>query len=77
MNKLYSAAEKEGIALLLNAHKDRRKSIQPSIICGLEELKATGVLGNLGKFCEKTITESSNLDFDPKGLGKIPLAHII
>ena len=35
MNKLNSAAEKAGIALLLNAHKDRRKSIQPAIICAI------------------------------------------
>ena len=66
MNKIDIAAEKAAVALLLNAHKNRRKSIQPAIICGLEELKATGVLGNLGKFCEKTITQLSNLDFDPQ-----------
>jgi putative phosphoesterase len=66
MNKIDSAAEKAGVDLLLNAHKKRRKSIQPAIICGLEELKATGVLGNLGKLCEKTITDPSNPDFDPQ-----------
>jgi CHAD domain-containing protein len=66
MNKLDSAAEKAGVALLLNAHKDHRKSIQPTIICGLEKLKSTDVLENLGKLCEKTNTERSNLDFDPQ-----------
>jgi putative phosphoesterase len=66
MKKLNSEAEKAGIALLLNGHKNRRKGIQPSIICGMEELKATGVLANLGKFCERTITESSNFDFYPQ-----------
>jgi putative phosphoesterase len=65
MNKLDSAAEKEGLALLLNAHKDCRKSIQPTIICGLEELIANGVLMDLDKFCEKTIIEPSKA-FDPE-----------
>src|SRR5665647_3666572 len=59
LDKLDSAAEKAGMDFLLNAHKDRRKNIQPAIICGLEELKATGVLRDLRKFCEKTITEPS------------------
>ena len=66
MNKLDSAAEKAGVALLLKAHKDRRKSIQPTIVCGLEELKTIGILGDLVKFFEKTITEPSNLAFDPQ-----------
>jgi putative phosphoesterase len=76
MNKLDSEAAKVGVALLLNAHKDRRESIQPAIICGLEELKATGTLGNLGKFCEKTILEPSNLDFDPQKVLEKSLWHI-
>jgi putative phosphoesterase len=66
MDKLDSPAEKADVDLLLKAHKKRRKSIQPTIVCGLKELKATDVLGNLGKFCEKTITEPSNPAFDPQ-----------
>jgi putative phosphoesterase len=65
MDKLDFEAEKIGVDLLLNGHKDRRKSIQPVIICRLEELKATGVLRDLGKFCEKTIIEPSQ-DFNPE-----------
>ena len=65
MDKLDSGAEKAGMDLLLNAHKDHRKSIQPAIICGLEELKTTGFLGDLSKFCEKTVIEPSNA-FDPE-----------
>ncbi len=75
MNKLNSAVEKEGIALLLNAHKDRRKSIQPAIICGLEDLKATGVLRDLDKFCEKTIIEPSKA-FDPEKVLEKAFWHI-
>lgn len=66
MDRLDSPAEKAGVDLLLKAHKKRRKSIQPTIVCGLEELRATDVLGDLGKFCEKTITDPSNPAFDPQ-----------
>ncbi len=44
VDKTESSVEKTGVNLLIEAHKDHRKSIQPAIIYGLEELKATDVL---------------------------------
>jgi len=71
MDKLDSTTEKAGVGLLLKAHKDRRKSIQPAVVSGLEKLKATDVLQDLHKFCEQTITEQTRETFDPqKVLGK-------
>ena len=66
MEKLDSKAEKAGLAVLVKAHKDRRNSIQPSVVSGLEELKATDVLEELRKFCEKTIKEQSEESFNPQ-----------
>jgi putative phosphoesterase len=70
IDKLDSGAEETGVDILLNAHKDRRKSIQPAIICGLEELKTTGVLRDLRKFCEKTVIEPSKTFDSEKVLEK-------
>ena len=66
MSKMGSATEKAGVDLLLKAHRDRRKNIQPEVVNGLEELKSTDVLGDLGRFCEKTVMEQSTevLDTD-------------
>jgi len=66
MDKLSSATEKIGVGLLLKAHRDRRKSIQPTVISGLEELEANDVLGELGRFCEQAVTKQSNNVFDPQ-----------
>ncbi len=66
IDKLGPTADRAGLDLLLKAHRDRRKSIQPAVVNGLEELKSTDVLGALGKFCEQTITELSNEVFYPQ-----------
>lgn len=66
MEKLNSTAEKEGLDALVNAHKDQRNSIQPTVVGGLEELKATDVLEELRKFCEKTVAEQTKDAFDPQ-----------
>ncbi len=66
MKKLGSAAEKAGVNLLLKNHKTRRKSIQPSVVKGLDELKASDVLEDLRAFCRQTIEEQLNEVFDPK-----------
>ncbi len=70
MDSIDSVAEKACVNMLIKAHKDHRKSIQPAIICGLEELKATDVLEDLGKFCEKSIIEPSKAIDPEKVLGK-------
>ena len=66
MKNLSSASEKAGMNILLKAHKDSRKSIQPSVVKGLDELKASDILEDLRNFCEQTIGEQSNQFFDPK-----------
>ncbi len=66
MKKLESTAEKAGVDILLKDHKDRRKSIQPSVVGGLEKLKATDVLEDIRNCCEQTITEQPKETFNPK-----------
>ncbi|MGD0203182.1 MAG: YfcE family phosphodiesterase [Candidatus Bathyarchaeia archaeon] len=62
--KLKSPAEKACLETLLKDHKDRRKSIQSSVVSGLEKLEASDILEDIRKFCEQTITEQSNATFD-------------
>jgi putative phosphoesterase len=60
------AREKTGVDLLLKRQKDRRKSVQSSVVSGLEKLMATGVLGDVRKFCDQTIKQQANATFDPQ-----------
>ena len=62
--KLKSTTEKACVETLLKDHKDRRKSIQSSVVSGLEKLEASDILQDIRKFCEQTITEQSNATFD-------------
>ena len=62
--KLKSPTEKACLETLLKDHKDRRKSIQSSVVSGLEKLEASDILQDIRKFCEQTITEQSNATFD-------------
>ena len=64
MDNLGSATEKAGVELLLKAHKDRRKSVQPAVVGGLDELEATDVLESLRKSCEEASTRQNILEFD-------------
>jgi putative phosphoesterase len=66
IEKLGPMAEKAGLAVLVKAHKDRRDSIQPSLVSGLDELKATDVLEELRKFCEKIVKEQLGESFNPE-----------
>ncbi len=66
MQKLELDAERTGIESLVKSHKDQRRSIQPSIVSGLEQLKESDILGDMQKFCEQSIEEQSNELFDPK-----------
>ncbi len=59
-----SLAEKASVGSLLKDHKNRRKSIQPSVVKGLEELKTADVLENLRIFCEKTTNDKSTTAFN-------------
>jgi CHAD domain-containing protein len=60
MDKLGSEAEKAGVGLLLKAHMNCRKRVQPAVVSGLDELKETDVLDSLREFCEENIKEQSN-----------------
>jgi putative phosphoesterase len=62
---LKPATEKTGVNLLLKHHKDQRKSVQSSVVNGLEKLMATGVLRDVRKFCDQTVKQA-NATFDPK-----------
>ena len=64
MEKLVSAAEKAYLSILLENHKEQRKSVQPLVDSELEELKTTDVLGELRHFCEKTIKQQSKEAFN-------------
>ncbi len=64
--KLDSATEKVCIDVLLKSHRERRKSVQPSVEAGLEELKATDVLEDLHQSCEQIIKERAMEVFNPQ-----------
>jgi putative phosphoesterase len=66
MKKIASTAEKAYVDMLVKDHRERRNSIQSIAVNGLEELKATDVLNNLGKSCEKIITEQTEESFEPQ-----------
>jgi len=63
---LKPATEKTSVDLLLKHHKDQRKSVQSSVVNGLEKLMATGVLRDVRKFCDQTIKQQANATFDPQ-----------
>lgn len=63
---LGSAAEEAGVDILLQAHKDNRKSLQPSVVKGLDDIRTSDVLEDLRRFCEQTIEKQPNGIFDPK-----------
>ena len=58
--KLSSPIEQTAMGILLRAHKNRRKRIQPSVVAGLDELQKTKVLSDIGSLCEKIITDNSS-----------------
>ena len=70
--------QKASVEMLLEDHKNLRKSAQPSIVSELKKLKTSDILNDMSRFCEQIISEQSNVTFDPdQVLGKSPLAHII
>jgi CHAD domain-containing protein len=63
IEKLESADEKAYLEILAKSHKERRKSVQPLVDCGLEELRSTYVLDGLRRFCEQTVKEQTTGTF--------------
>jgi len=59
MGKLEPGTEKTGIVLLLKHQRDQRKSVQLSIVNGLEKL-ITEVLGDVRGFCDQTVKQQAN-----------------
>ena len=51
--KLKTATEKACLETLLKDQKNRRKSIQSSVVSGLEKLEASGILQRTREFCEQ------------------------
>ncbi len=76
IQKLESEAERTGIESLVKSHKDQRRSIQPSIVSGLEQLKESDILGNMQQFCEQSNEEQSNELFDPQKVLEKACWHI-
>jgi putative phosphoesterase len=64
LGNLKSPTEKRGVVLLLKHHKDQRKNAQSSVVNGLEKLMATGVLGDVRRFCDQTVKQQANATFD-------------
>ena len=64
IKRLSSAVEKACVDILLKEHKDRRESIQPFVVNGLEKLQDSNILNDIRKFCEQTLTEQSNSIFE-------------
>ena len=59
MDKLESPSEKASVEPLLKKHKDRRTEIQPSVVHGLEQLKASDFLLGITEFCKQATKEAT------------------
>ncbi len=64
MKKLESPKEKSSLDLFLENHKNRRTSIQPSVVRGLEQLQASDVLLDICNFCKETVEGLSKSTYD-------------
>ncbi len=63
--KNINSAEKKCVNILLRDRVSNREAIQPLVTSGIEKLKASDVLENMGGFCGKVIAEKPNQIFDP------------
>ncbi|MGA2385644.1 MAG: YfcE family phosphodiesterase [Candidatus Bathyarchaeia archaeon] len=62
--KNVNPAEKKWVNILLRNRLDKRESIQPLVTVGIDKLKASGVLEDMGMFCKDTVAEQANVSFD-------------
>ena len=74
--KIIGQTEKTWLNLLLEDHKNQRKSVQGPVALGLENLKASGILEDIRSFCDQTISEQSNTVFDPNHVMEKAFWHI-
>jgi putative phosphoesterase len=74
--KLESGPEKSSLMLLLARNNRRRASIQPSVVNGLDELRASKALPDLSNFCKSLISESSGSAFDASMVAEKAHLHI-
>ena len=74
--KITSLTEKASLEALLKEHADRRKSIQSSVVSGLEKLEASDILQDIRRFCEQTISEHSSVTFDSNQVLEKASRHI-
>ena len=61
--KNLNAQEKKCVNALLKDHKAQRENLQPSVVKGLEELKAYNIVENIRKFCDRNVSEQLHLHF--------------
>ncbi len=76
MDKLEKPTEKAGIESLLKDHKSRREKAQETVVKGLGELEASGVLAEIAGFCERTLKELAKAPFDVDAVLKDAYWHI-
>jgi putative phosphoesterase len=62
--ELKSPTESAGLEPMLKSHKNRRKAIQATVTGGLEELKDSAMLEEMGEFWEQTAEELAKVPFD-------------
>jgi len=64
LKKLDSNTGNTGLNALLVEHKNRRKNLQPSVIAGLEKLKASQTLTKIRAYCENLTSQQPAVDRD-------------
>lgn len=64
IEKLNSLTDKGSLDILLQNHKDRRNNIQPSLVNGIQKLKASNTLEDILTYCQRSVSTQSNLTFN-------------
>jgi putative phosphoesterase len=57
IEKLGSSADKESLNILLQNHRNRRNTIQPNLVNGIQKLKASCTLEDIITSCQQSITK--------------------
>ncbi|MGA2682273.1 MAG: YfcE family phosphodiesterase [Candidatus Bathyarchaeia archaeon] len=74
--KNVNSAEKKCVNKLLCDRVGKRDGIQPLVTYGINKLKASDVLEDMGAFCKNAIEGKSNVRFDPNQVLKKAQWHI-
>ncbi len=76
LQKWNSPTESSSLASLLKVHEDRRKSVQPNVIGGLEELQSSGVLEEMDEFFNQRPIDLSGGPFNVSSVLEKAYWHI-